>query len=84
MTILEAMSHSTPVIASLIPVFKEVGNDAATYFNLESPEHLAQLILEHLDENFFNSKLRLSLEHANLSSWNKSAASLADAYHSIE
>lgn len=83
MTILESMSHSTPVIASQIPVFKEVGNDAATYFDLESREHLAQLILEHLDENFFNSKLILSLKHANLSSWNKSAATLAGTYHSI-
>ncbi len=84
MTILEAMSYSTPVIASLIPVFKEVGNDAATYFDLESPEHLAQLILEHLNENFFNSKSSSSFEHANLSTWKKSAATLADTYHSIE
>ena len=83
MTILESMAHSTPVIASQIPVFKEVGNDAATYFDLESREHLAQLILEHLDESFFTSKLILSLEHANLSSWNKSAATLASTYHSI-
>jgi glycosyltransferase involved in cell wall biosynthesis len=84
MTILESMSHSTPVIASLIPVFQEVGETAATYFDLESSEHLAELILKHLDEAFFNSQLDLCIRHASVNSWSKSAAMLADAYHSIE
>jgi glycosyltransferase involved in cell wall biosynthesis len=84
MTILESMSYSTPVIASQIPVFREVGGNAASYFDLGNPEHLAALILQHLDENYFSSKMRLSIRWANLNSWSKSAATLAGAYHSIE
>lgn len=42
--IVEALSQGLPVIASDIPVHREVGNDHATYIPLGDPAHLARLI----------------------------------------
>jgi glycosyltransferase involved in cell wall biosynthesis len=42
--IIEAAHHQVPVIASDIPVFREVGGEGAVYFSLESPEYLVQAV----------------------------------------
>lgn len=43
--IIEALSQKTPVLASDIPVFKEVGKDFCSYFDISDPNNLAQLII---------------------------------------
>jgi glycosyltransferase involved in cell wall biosynthesis len=43
--IVEALAQGLPVIASDIPVHREVGGDRVRYIPLGDPEHLAQLIL---------------------------------------
>jgi len=42
--IVEAALHKLPVLASDIPVFREVGGDGACYFSLESPQNLADAV----------------------------------------
>ncbi len=44
--IIEALSQKTPVLASDIPVFREVGGDFCSYFSLSSPEQLAKIIID--------------------------------------
>jgi glycosyltransferase involved in cell wall biosynthesis len=46
--IVEAALHKVPVLASDIPVFREVGGDGALYFSLEFPTHLADTIISFL------------------------------------
>lgn len=43
--IVEAMQRGLPVMASNIPVFREVGSDFIAYFDLEDPLSLAQLVI---------------------------------------
>lgn len=80
MTILEAMSFGTSVLASDIPVFREVGGSHTCYFNPKSVENLADSI-----ESYFmaDSGRKLSLQnvnHAKEFSWEKSALIHAQAY----
>lgn len=42
--LVEAMQRQLPVMASDIPVFREVGGDFVAYFDLEHPESLAALV----------------------------------------
>jgi len=49
--IIEASLQGCHVIASDIPVFREVGQDAITYFKLLDPDHLAERIQESLQGN---------------------------------
>lgn len=50
--IIEALHFGCPVIASDIPVFREIGNDRCSYFSLDSPDGLVSLIdhFERFDE----------------------------------
>lgn len=43
--IIEALSQKTAVLASDIPVFREVGGDFCNYFDLSSPNNLAEIII---------------------------------------
>jgi len=43
--IIEALSQKTPVLASDIPVFHEVGGGFCTYFDLSDPTNLTQIII---------------------------------------
>ena len=47
--IIEAAQHRLPVIASDIPVFREIGGDHITYFSRESPSCLVESIKEWID-----------------------------------
>lgn len=44
--LIEAARHSIPVIARDIPVFREVGGEGAYYFHADTPEQLAQAVIE--------------------------------------
>ena len=53
--LVEAMQRGLPVMASDIPVFREVGGDFISYFDLEKPETLAALILQYEKSGEFPS-----------------------------
>lgn len=42
--IVESLSHGLPVLASNIPVLREVGGNQVGYFNLEDPQELVRLV----------------------------------------
>lgn len=74
--IVEAALHKTPVIASDIPVFHEVGGENVVYFSLESPNNLSQAV-KFMAE--MNSEERLSLAKSiKVLTWKESAAWLMD------
>lgn len=66
--IVEAALHKVPVLASDIPVFREVGGDGAQYFSLASPQYLADAIksLCHMsaeDRSMMASKIKTLTWH---------------------
>lgn len=83
MTILESMANGTPAIVSDIPVFREVAGEAGIFFDPNSPESLA-LMIEKLSRSGAREKAsQAALKRAAAMSWEQSAKSLANAYHSI-
>lgn len=48
--VLEAMASGCPVVASDIPVLREVGQDAATYADPKDPRSFAKVIQETLQQ----------------------------------
>ena len=43
--IIEALNQGLPVLASDIPIHREVGNDFCTYFDVNKPDNLAKIII---------------------------------------
>ena len=83
MTILESMAHATPVVVSDIDVFREVGGEAACYFDPNSSENLLEKILWALGDNTYRSLSNRVLKYAELNTWDKAAQLHAAAYKSI-
>jgi glycosyltransferase involved in cell wall biosynthesis len=77
--LVEAMSHGTPVIASNIPIFREVGGDAASYVHPDSPSEFAEAVRRLEQPELWKTRSRLSVERAAGFSWDESARRLLDA-----
>lgn len=48
--LVESMTLGTPVVVSDIPIFREIGGEAALYFDADAPEQVAARV-RHLDED---------------------------------
>jgi len=83
MTILESMARGTPVVASDIPVFHEVGGESMQYFNRGDSESLAAEIYKFTDTGFRKGQAAKALAHAQTRTWKSSATKLADAYRKV-
>ncbi|MGN7148471.1 glycosyltransferase family 4 protein [Arthrobacter sp. SAFR-179] len=81
--LVEAMAVGTPVIASDIPIFREVGSDAALYVDPESPGQFADAVRQLQDERHWQEMSRRSLARAAEFSWDESARQLVDAAHEV-
>lgn len=81
--LVEAMSVGTPVIASDIPIFREVGGDAAAYVDPASPTEFAAAVHRLQDEPHWQDASRRSVERAREFSWDESARQLVDVAHDI-
>jgi len=79
--LVEAMRVGTPVIASDIPIFREVGGDAVEYVDPRNPRAVAEAVLTLEDPERFSSASAAGLERAGDFSWEASAAQLWDAAH---
>jgi O-antigen biosynthesis alpha-1,2-rhamnosyltransferase len=53
--LVEALQRGLPVFASDIPVFREVGGEFLTYFDLDNPNNLADAILEFESSGVFSA-----------------------------
>jgi glycosyltransferase involved in cell wall biosynthesis len=74
---LEAMACGIPVIASDIPVAREICGEAACYYRLGDPEDLAEKLIYVLKDTDKRSELiKSGKERAQHFSWDKSAVRL--------
>ncbi|MEU4532098.1 glycosyltransferase family 1 protein [Micromonospora ureilytica] len=76
--LVEAMAAGTPVVASDIPIFREVCGDAGTYADPDDPAAFAAAVRSLEDPDRWLSRAAASLELAAGYSWERSAAALAE------
>jgi glycosyltransferase involved in cell wall biosynthesis len=82
--ILEAMSQKIPVLASNIPVHREIGGEAALYFNIGSVDDFSEKLYNLItDENLRNKLISSGFERINLFSWQKSTEKLLNIYKKL-
>jgi glycosyltransferase involved in cell wall biosynthesis len=74
--LVEAMSRGIPVVVSDIPIFREIGGNAALFFNPDRPETLAAAVrrLEHQGE--WATRSALALQQSERFTWRESARKL--------
>jgi glycosyltransferase involved in cell wall biosynthesis len=76
--LVEAMSVGTPVVVSDIPIFREIGGDAALYFDPTSPEDVASAVYVLEDPEELQRRSQAAAERHSQFSWEKSADTLLD------
>lgn len=81
--LVEAMSRGIPVVVSKIPIFKEIGGDAAIFFDQESPADFAAAIQSISNSQAWLTRSEKSLLQAKKFSWKTSAKSLMDLLQQI-
>jgi len=78
--ILEAMALGTPVLASDIPVLREISGEAVNFFNPNSPEEMAEGIYKILSDDKLKNYMReMGLMQAQKFSWEKCARETMEA-----
>ena len=73
----------TPVIASDIPIFREVGGDAVSYVHPESPAEFAAAVTALGEESLWQERSRTSVERAATFNWDESARQLLAAAEEV-
>ena len=81
--LVEAMALGTPVIASDIPIFREVGGHAASYVDPGSAAEFAAATKKLRDDGHWQDVSRQSVARAAEFSWDESARQLVDVAHDI-
>ena len=77
--LVEAMALGTPVIASDIPIFREVGGDAVSYVHPESPSEFAAAVTALDEPGTWQRRSLRSVERAADFDWDASARQLLAA-----
>ncbi len=81
---LEAMLAETPIVASNIPAFREIGKDVALFFSPDDPIELAQMIDTTLaDPDSRAERISRGRERASGYSWKNSADKLCAVFEEI-
>lgn len=81
--LLEAMACGAPVLASDIPVFREVGAGAALYFDPHVDGALASLMDRVLDQRLRQELIEKGKKRAQSFSWDQTALLIADIYRRL-
>lgn len=80
MPVLEAMNHGIPCALSDIPVFREVADDAAAYFDCHDPQDIAHTLAQLLSNPARLTKLGASAsKHAASYSWDAVAGNVYES-----
>ena len=74
--LVEAMAGGTPIAVSDIPIFREIGGQAAVFFDARSPESFASAVRELEDPAEWKRRSKLARERASHYSWDRSAQAL--------
>jgi alpha-1,2-rhamnosyltransferase len=72
--IVEALHHGLPVLASDIPIYREVGKDFCAYFDISDPDCLAKIIID-IEETGKMPQVRNNKEYK-LITWEESCKEL--------
>jgi len=81
--LVESMSRGVPVVVSSIPIFKEIGGDAAVYFDQEDPESFVTAVHSIDSESAWLAKSKISQAQAKKFSWANSAKALLELLQQI-
>lgn len=81
--LLEAQANNAPVVCSDIPIFHEVANSSALYFDPSSPEALAERITQLRDPDVRMAQITAGRTNVARYSWAKSARVLNDAIEAL-
>lgn len=82
--IIEAMSAGTPIICSDIPVFREIGKDAALFCDPKNSQQFAENISKILTDQSLRKKLvRSGIENARNFTWQNTAEKTLAIYKSL-
>jgi glycosyltransferase involved in cell wall biosynthesis len=76
--VIEGMALGTPAVVSDIPIFREIGGDAALYFDPESPSSIAEALRRLDTPAEWEARSARGVEQASHFSWDRSAAILLD------
>jgi len=77
--IIESFLHKTPVLASDIPVLREVGGDLCEYFSLADKTDMLRLLQKYKSDPDAYIVLRSQLEHYVPFSWDQSEEQMWNA-----
>lgn len=81
--LIESLAAATPLVISDIPVFREVGGAAATFFDPLDPAAFARAVLSIDSPHRWNELTALALAHAEEFSWDESARRLLDLIETL-
>jgi glycosyltransferase involved in cell wall biosynthesis len=81
--LVESMAVGTPVVVSDIPVFREIGGDAAVYFDPTSPESFAAGVRSLEESGRWQELSRRSVARAANYSWDASARALLEVLERV-
>jgi glycosyltransferase involved in cell wall biosynthesis len=81
--LIEAMAGGTPIAVSDIPVFREIGGDAAVFFDPGSPGSFAAAIHELEEPAEWKRRSKRARERADHYSWDRSAQALLGALTAV-
>ncbi len=78
--IVEGLHFNRPVLASNIPIYREVGRDRCQYFEPDSPDRLSELLEPLLQRQFIGAsdadQVNAYVESPGLKTWQQSAESV--------
>ena len=77
--LVEAMVRGIPVVVSDIQIFKEIGGQAATYFETDSSTSFSDAVRSLENPVVWSEKSKLALVQSAQFNWTKSATSLVNA-----
>jgi glycosyltransferase involved in cell wall biosynthesis len=81
--LVEAMAGGTPVVVSDIDIFREIGADAAVYFDPRDPASFAEAVHRLEDDAEWKRHSQLGVERAKDFSWDRSAAALLETLTAV-
>lgn len=82
--VVEAMMMGCPVVASDIPVLREIGGNAALYFPADSAEALSSVITKMVNEKGLRERLaEAGRMNASRFRWGKVAVETADLFNTV-
>jgi glycosyltransferase involved in cell wall biosynthesis len=81
--LVESMAQGTPVVVSDMPVFREIGGQAAVYFDPDSPASFASAVRSLEDPAEWSRRSRLSVEAAEGYRWEGSARALLEVLERV-